>query len=602
MLASAKPDDESTRMTALKPLGASPLSLVSDARFDGLARLARRHFGVPIALIVTDGHPQPFKSCLGLSSSETRRTLSFIKQAGFGHELLVIPDTLADARFNDHPIVIDNPCVRFYAGCRLVASDGMPLGGFCLVDSKPRELDDADRDSLRDLARLAATLLEHDRDDAEQKEDVDALRQSERTMSLAIEGSGTGIWDRNVQTNEIHYSAGWNAILGYTDSELTSLINDSYKRVHPDDLAYVQATIQAHFDQKTDSYEVEHRIRCKDGSYKWISSRGKVAARDSEGKPLRMIGTTTDITAMRAMSERLQQTVDLVTSLTNEVPGLVFQYRQSPGGESFFSYASAGIRDIYEVTPDQVATSAAALDEIIYPDDLAAYRASLKASAASLAPWRLEYRVQLPRQGLRWRQGDARPQRLPGGGTLWHGFITDVTERKRIEAELQEFATIDFLTQLPNRRHFMTQIEAELAKIQRADGQSASVLMCDLDHFKSINDKWGHAVGDLALKQFATILRGQLRTNDIAGRVGGEEFAVVLPGAELQEAMRFAQEIQRRIAHPLRVEGDQPIALTVSIGIASMSACDATADSALSRSDIALYLAKARGRDRIECH
>jgi diguanylate cyclase (GGDEF)-like protein/PAS domain S-box-containing protein len=602
MLAPAKPDDESSRIIALKPLAASPLSLVADARFDGLAGLARRHFGVPIALIVADGQPQRFKSCLGLSSGESRRILSFLKQAGFGSELLVIRDTLADARFSHHPMVIDNPCIRFYAGCRLVASDGMTLGGFCLVDSKPRELNDEDSDYLLDLARLAATLLEHDRIEATRKEDVDALRQSERTMSLAIAGSGSGIWDRNVQTNEIHYSAGWKAILGYADSELTNLIDDSYKRVHPDDLAYVQATIQAHFDQRTDSYEVEHRIQCKDGSYKWISSRGKVAARDSQGKPLRMVGTTTDITAMRAMSERLQQTVDLITSLTNEVPGLVFQYRQSPDGASFFSYASAGIKDIYEVTPEQVARSAMALDEIIHPDDLASYRASLESSAASLAPWRLEYRVQLPRQGLRWRQGDARPQRLQDGSTLWHGFITDVTERKRIEAELQEFATIDFLTQLPNRRHFMTQIEAELARIQRADGQSASVLMCDLDHFKSINDKWGHAVGDLALKQFATILRGQLRTNDIAGRVGGEEFAVVLPGADMDEAMSFAQEIQRRIAHALRVEGDQPILLTVSIGIASMSGSDVSADSALSRSDIALYLAKARGRDRIERH
>jgi diguanylate cyclase (GGDEF)-like protein/PAS domain S-box-containing protein len=601
MLAPAKPDDESTRIPALKSLAALPPEPIPDERFDGLARLARRHFGVPIALIVADGQPPQFKSCVGFSLSETPSILSFLERAGFGNEFIVVPDTLADARFNDHPLVIDNPHFRFYAGCRLVASNGTPLGSFCLVDSKPRELDDEDCDYLRDLACLAAAIQEHDTIEASQKEDVDALRESERRMSLAIAGSGTGIWDRNVQTNEIHYSAGWKAILGYSDSELTNLINDSYQRVHPDDLDYVQATIQAHFNQKTDSYEVEHRIHCKDGSYKWISSRGKVVGRDSEGKPLRMIGTTTDITAMRAMSERLQQTVDLITSLTNEVPGLVFQYRQSPGGESFFSYASAGIKDIYEVAPEQVATSTAAIDEIIHPDDLMAYHASLDTSAASLAPWHLEYRVQLPRQGLRWRQGDARPRRLADGSTLWHGFITDVTERKRIETELQEFATIDFLTQLPNRRHFMTQIEAELARIQRVGGRSAAVLMCDLDHFKSINDQWGHAVGDLALKRFAAILRSQLRAGDMAGRVGGEEFAVVLPGADIAEAMSFARQIQQRIAQAMLVESNQRIRLTVSIGIASMNESDADADSALSRSDIALYLAKARGRDRIEC-
>ncbi|MNZ67773.1 putative diguanylate cyclase AdrA [compost metagenome] len=363
----------------------------------------------------------------------------------------------------------------------------------------------------------------------------------------------------------------------------------------------MQAAIQAHFEQRTASYEVEHRIRCKDGSYKWISSRGKVVSRDSAGQPIRMIGTTTDISAMHALSERLQQTVDLITSLTDEVPGLVFQYRRLPHGESFFSYVSAGIRDIYELTPEQVATSEAAIDAIVHPDDLDAYRASLDISAASLTPWDLEYRVQLPGQGLRWRQGAARPRRLADGSTLWHGFITDVTDRKRIEAELQEFATTDFLTQLPNRRYFMTQIEAELARIRRTNGRAAAVLMCDLDHFKAINDRWGHAVGDQALRHFAGILREQLRKSDVAGRVGGEEFAVVLSGADIAEAEAFARRVQQRLAQTPLLHGEQPIALTISIGIAVLAATDASVDAALSRSDMALYRAKENGRNRIEC-
>ena len=170
MLAPAKPDDESTQIPALKSLAALALEPTPDERFDGLARLARRHFGVPLALIVADGRPPRFKSCVGFSLSETPRILSFLERAGFGGELLVVPDTLADARLNNHPLVVDQPCYRFYAGCRLVASDGTPLGRFCLVDSKPRELDDEDCDYLRDLARLAATILEHDRIEASQKE------------------------------------------------------------------------------------------------------------------------------------------------------------------------------------------------------------------------------------------------------------------------------------------------------------------------------------------------------------------------------------------------------------------------------------------------
>ncbi|MBV2132403.1 diguanylate cyclase [Pseudomonas sp. MAP12] len=590
------PDDASPPLASWRPQD------VVDARFAALARLARRHFGVTTALImrIDDGRSS-LLACAGETFGAALLDLSSCGPTFADEGIAVVADARADERLRDHPLVIDNPCLRFYARGPLIASSGSTLGTFCLFDDKPGELDDEQREFLRDLARLAAMAVESDSAAARLQEEADALRASEGRMALAIAGSATGIWDRNLQTQEIHYSAGWKSILGYADDQVSNRIEDSYQRIHPDDLAYVLASMQAHFDCKTASYDVEHRIRCQDGSYKWISSRGKVVSRDSAGKPLRMIGTTTDISTMHAMSERLQQSVDLITSLTDEVPGLVFQYRRLPQGESFFSYASAGIWDIYEVSPEQVASSEAAIDAIIHPDDRAAYRASLDTSAASLTPWDLEYRVQLPRQGLRWRQGAARPRRLEDGSTLWHGFITDVTDRKRIEAELQEFATIDFLTQLPNRRHFMTHIEAELARIRRSAGGCAAVLMCDMDHFKAINDQWGHALGDLALKHVASILRGQLRKTDMAGRVGGEEFAVVLSGAGIPEAIAFARRVQQRLAATPLPEGEQRIALTISIGIAIMTASDASVDTALSRSDKALYRAKESGRNRIEC-
>ena len=474
------------------------------------------------------------------------------------------------------------------------------LGIFVAYSQKPDRASDQHRQAMLDVSALASIAIERSIDAARANKAEDMLRERETRMALAIEGSGTGIWDRNIATGEIHYSTGWKANLGYTDSEISNRIEDSYTRIHPDDLAFVQATMRAHFDQKTENYAVEHRIRCKDGSYKWISSRGKVVSRDKEGKPLRMIGTSTDITAMRALSDRLQQSVDLITSLTNEVPGLVYQYRLLPNGNAFFSYDSDGIRDIYEVTPEQVANNAALIHDIIHPDDVSNYRASLDASAASLLPWHLEYRVILPRQGLRWRHGSARPRRLHDGSTLWHGFVTDVTERKRIEIELQEFATTDFLTQLPNRRYFMARMEEELARIQSVAGTRTAILMCDLDHFKLINDSYGHAIGDLVLKHFASILRDALRKNDTVGRVGGEEFAIILSDVGIADAKIFASRVQKQIAETPLVAGDETIPVTVSIGITVMYVTDASADVSLSRSDMALYRAKESGRNRIE--
>ncbi|MNY40762.1 putative diguanylate cyclase AdrA [compost metagenome] len=137
--------------------------------------------------------------------------------------------------------------------------------------------------------------------------------------------------------------------------------------------------------------------------------------------------------------------------------------------------------------------------------------------------------------------------------------------------------------------------------MQRSAGHCAAVLMCDLDHFKSINDRWGHATGDLALRHFADILRAQLRKSDMAGRVGGEEFAVILSGANLTEATAFARRVQQQLAQNPLQHGDQCIAMTLSIGIAVLTASDTSVDAALSRSDMALYRAKSSGRNRIEC-
>lgn len=411
-------------------------------------------------------------------------------------------------------------------------------------------------------------------------------------------GSGT----RDISSGEIYYSSSWKALLGYADHEIGNRIEESYTRVHPADLDYVRATIQAHLDQRTDAYEVEHRLRCRDGQYKWVCSRGKVVERDKHGKPLRMIGTTTDITAMRRLSEQVQQTATLMTDLTNEIPGMVFQARRQSDGKYAVTYASAGAQAICGLSAMQLMQDAEALTTIVHSDDRMAFIDSLQLSAEELTDWYLEFRVQVPGREVAWCQGEACPRREADGSVIWHGFMTDVTERKQIEAELQAFATTDFLTQLANRRHFMCQLEAELARLQRSPEQSAAILMFDLDYFKTINDRWGHDVGDQALRHFAGILSSQLRKTDTAGRLGGEEFAVVLSDANLDKAMHFATRIQSELARAPILHAGEPIFLAVSVGISSLNASDASVEAALSRSDIALYCAKRGGRNRIEHH
>lgn len=154
----AKPENEQTRLTTLRSLGI--LDTPAEERFDRLTRLAKRMFGVPIALVsLVDENRQWFKSCAGLSVSETSREVSFCGHAILGNDIFLIADTAMDERFADNPLVVDEPHIRFYAGCPLRYLDGSKLGTLCIIDTIPRALDKDDLDALRDLAELAEREL-----------------------------------------------------------------------------------------------------------------------------------------------------------------------------------------------------------------------------------------------------------------------------------------------------------------------------------------------------------------------------------------------------------------------------------------------------------
>ncbi|WP_024545683.1 PAS domain-containing protein [Picosynechococcus sp. NKBG15041c] len=132
-----------------------------------------------------------------------------------------------------------------------------------------------------------------------------ALRESELRWQFALEGSGDGVWDWNAQTDKVFFSRQWKAMLGYADQEIGDTLSEWESRVHPDDLALVFHDIQAHFSNQTDVYRNEHRIRCKDNTYKWVLDRGKVIQRTETGEPLRVIGTHSDISDRKRTEQDL---------------------------------------------------------------------------------------------------------------------------------------------------------------------------------------------------------------------------------------------------------------------------------------------------------
>lgn len=151
-----------------------------------------------------------------------------------------------------------------------------------------------------------------------------------------------------------------------------------------------------------------------------------------------LAGAAEHALAGRRLRIELAEKEALLAKLTAEVPGMVYRYRVAPGGEASLPYASEHAHEMFELSPAELARSADPVFERVHEEDRAALRESLRVSAERLAPWRHEFRVCLPRQGLRWREGLARPERQPDGSVLWHGITTDVTERKENEARLRQ--------------------------------------------------------------------------------------------------------------------------------------------------------------------
>ncbi|MFP4529507.1 MAG: PAS domain S-box protein, partial [Candidatus Kapaibacterium sp.] len=157
------------------------------------------------------------------------------------------------------------------------------------------------------------------------------LIESENRWKFALEGSGDGVWDWNIQTSEVFFSRQWKNMLGFRENEIENSLDEWEKRVHPDDLSRVMADITAHMEGRNDYYVNEHRVLCKDGSYKWILDRGRVFERDDAGNPLRMIGTHSDITDRIQMEDELRSSKErLDLFFAQSMDGFFFMMMDQP--------------------------------------------------------------------------------------------------------------------------------------------------------------------------------------------------------------------------------------------------------------------------------
>ncbi|GGQ07418.1 PAS domain-containing protein [Shewanella litoralis] len=427
------PHNEQERLTALQQTGL--LDTQAEQRFDRLTHLAQLCLGTEIVLVsLVDADRQWFKSKQGLDACETGRDISFCGHTILGEGVFEVPDALLDNRFADNPLVLNAPFIRFYAGVPLV-SHGENIGTLCFIDSKPRKFTDKERQIATEIGKT----IEQEIQDRLQEQAQEELAAREQMYRSVLEGTRIGTWQWNVQNGDTVLNERWAAIMGYTLAELEPISVDTWLNLlHPDDVADSDTQLNAHLNGSKEFFDIKCRMKHKQGHYVWVHDRGKVVSYTDDGKPLMMYGTHADITEQKLNDLALQQSRDQLYKLTQELPGVVYQYQSWPDGRAAFPYASTAIEDIYGVTPEEVRTDATNAFEKIHPDDLGRLVESIERSIEDLSLWELEYRVSSDNHTFKWLSGSATPERMADGSTLWHGYIQDITETKKYYLKLEE--------------------------------------------------------------------------------------------------------------------------------------------------------------------
>jgi len=414
------------------------------------------------------------------------------------------------------------------------------------------------------------------------------LTENEERWKYALEGSGDGVWDWDAQSKQILFSKNWARMLGFEEGEIGIGMDDWVARVHPDDLPRVFADVQAHVDGKTPAYINEHRCLCKDGTWKWILDRGMVVSRSPDGKPLRMVGTHTDISE-RKKTEESMQLASLVYQNSSEgmtvtdVDGTILNI--NPAFTEITGYALEDVRG-----KNHEFLNSGRQDE-------AFYRAMWQAIQAT-GRWQGEVwnKRKNGEEYVEWlsintiHNEDGSPHRRVS-------LFSDITKKKETEELVWRQANFDALTELPNRRMFLDRLEQEIRKSHRAS-QRMALMLLDLDHFKEINDTLGHDIGDSLLQEAAKRLVGCVRETDTVARLGGDEFTVILGSLhDGSKVERVYQTILQRLAEPFQL-GNEVAYISVSIGITLYPEDATTLDELMKNADQAMYEAKSQGRNR----
>ncbi|MES9925519.1 MAG: EAL domain-containing protein [Candidatus Thiodiazotropha endolucinida] len=447
---------------------------------------------------------------------------------------------------------------------------------------------------ISDVTGIVGTII----DVTEHKDMLRELSLNRERLFFALQGANDGYWDWNLETDEVYYSPRWKSMLGYRDDELQENDLTVWEQlVHPDDRGTTLKQVRRYLDGHIDKFEVEFRMQHKAGHWVNILSRASLACDDNSRplSPKRLVGTHVDVTERKQIEQKLLKQNLALEATANAI------FITDPDGEiewanqAFLKMSGYNMEEVLGHNPKQLIYSGKQEND---------FYENLWQSISSGQVWQGDL-INRKKDGSLFDVCMTITPVLDVQGQITNYIAVkdDITHRKQIEKEVEELAFYDPLTRLPNRRLFMSHLKQAILHSRRQLTYSA-LLFIDLDHFKNLNDSYGHDIGDLLLIEVASRITSCLREVDLVARLGGDEFVVILEnmGKDSAEINSSVLTICEKILASVSAESNLKnisYSSTCSIGVCLFRDEYPRAEDILKRADTAMYEAKKSGRNSV---
>lgn len=409
------------------------------------------------------------------------------------------------------------------------------------------------------------------------------LRDSEARYRMLADNSRDMVVSMRLDGSRSYVSPASRDLLGLEPGELAA---PRWDILHPDDRDRMAAVVRD-LGKNGGAATVSYRVRHRDGHYIWVEASARLAPAAEEGSAPEIVYSSRDVSARVRAEQALAASEARMRTVTDNIPALIAHIDSSER----YLFANAFIGRIFGVDPQAMVgrTMREVRGEAVYAEIREHVEAVLRGELVS-------FEGQGDVAGKTYfYQSNYVPDRNADGEVQGFFALTfDITDLKMAEAELDRVARLDSLSGLANRRDFEERLGAALARGRRLHHEIA-LLFLDIDRFKSINDKHGHAAGDAVITEFAKRVKACVREDDVVARLGGDEFIVLIENPGPESTDRVAEKLLEAMRVPFRI-ADQELPVTTSIGIAH-GPCSEPAMQWMARADQALYLAKSEGRN-----